>query len=138
MTTTFFVTTCPGGVVDFLAGGDHPAATAHRATKLGAMSGGLLDSDVSSEFIPSGSASFNDDGGQSSSSKSVHRAAVWRTAGTMSSAALFGVGIWAVKGQRSAFEFAAGYLVEQSLSVDNLFVFIMLFSYFKVQFFCLV
>mmetsp|Transcript_25950 Transcript_25950/g.80824 ORF Transcript_25950/g.80824 Transcript_25950/m.80824 type:complete len:244 (+) Transcript_25950:145-876(+) len=29
-------------------------------------------------------------------------------------------------------EFFAGYLVEQSLSVDNLFVFILLFEYFKV------
>lgn len=29
-------------------------------------------------------------------------------------------------------EFFAGYLVEQSLSVDNLFVFILMFSYFKV------
>ena len=31
-----------------------------------------------------------------------------------------------------ATEFAAGYLLEQSLSVDNLFVFVLLFSSFKV------
>ncbi|CAM9325924.1 unnamed protein product [Discosporangium mesarthrocarpum] len=37
-----------------------------------------------------------------------------------------------VKGKQSGMEFFTGYLVEQSLSVDNLFVFIMLFEYFKV------
>lgn len=37
-----------------------------------------------------------------------------------------------VKGKTSALEFFAGYIVEQSLSVDNLFIFIMLFDYFKV------
>ena len=36
------------------------------------------------------------------------------------------------KGEPAAVEFATGYLVEQSLSIDNLFVFIMLFEYFKV------
>ncbi len=36
------------------------------------------------------------------------------------------------KGVTSGYEFFAGYLIEQSLSIDNLFVFIMLFEYFKV------
>src|SRR5215469_3686330 len=35
-------------------------------------------------------------------------------------------------GAGKALEFVTGYLVEESLSVDNLFVFIMLFRYFKV------
>src|SRR5215471_8699524 len=35
-------------------------------------------------------------------------------------------------GAGKALEFVTGYLVEESLSVDNLFVFIVLFSYFKV------
>ena len=47
-------------------------------------------------------------------------------------AALFGLGIYAIVGRQSALEFAAGYLVEEALSVDNLFVFLLLFSYFKV------
>jgi predicted tellurium resistance membrane protein TerC len=34
---------------------------------------------------------------------------------------------------RQASEFFAGYLLEQSLSVDNLFVFVLLFSYFKAR-----
>lgn len=37
-----------------------------------------------------------------------------------------------IKGKKSGLEFFAGYIVEQSLSVDNLFIFIMLFDYFKV------
>ena len=48
-------------------------------------------------------------------------------------AAAFGAGIFAVKGVDSAFEYAAGYLVEESLSVDNLFVFILLFDFFQVE-----
>lgn len=47
-------------------------------------------------------------------------------------AGAFGLGTWVVKGKTSALEFFAGYIVEQSLSVDNLFIFIMLFDYFKV------
>jgi tellurite resistance protein TerC len=50
----------------------------------------------------------------------------------ISLAAAFGVGILLLKGREPALEFAAGYLVEQALSVDNLFVFILVFSYFKV------
>jgi len=47
-------------------------------------------------------------------------------------AAVFALGLGFFKGTESSIEFAAGYLVEQSLSVDNLFVFILLFNYFKV------
>ena len=36
------------------------------------------------------------------------------------------------KGQDAAMKFLAGYVIEQSLSVDNLFVFIIIFSFFKV------
>ena len=46
-------------------------------------------------------------------------------------ALLFGVGVWNVLGATKAQEFYAGYLLEQSLSVDNLFVFILVFRYFK-------
>jgi tellurite resistance protein TerC len=35
-------------------------------------------------------------------------------------------------GSARALEFVTGYLIEEALSVDNLFVFILLFSYFKV------
>jgi len=48
-------------------------------------------------------------------------------------AVLFNLGIWYFFGQKKALEFLAGYLIEKSLSVDNLFVFIMIFTYFKVE-----
>ena len=44
----------------------------------------------------------------------------------------FGAGVGAVEGADKASEYFAGYLLEQSLSVDNLFVFVLLFEYFKV------
>lgn len=44
----------------------------------------------------------------------------------------FNVGVWYVLGSAKALEFLTGYIIEESLSVDNLFVFIMIFSYFKV------
>jgi tellurite resistance protein TerC len=66
------------------------------------------------------------------SSSSEYSKALLRTALLLCSAVAFGVGTGVVKGRQSAMEFFAGYLVEQSLSVDNLFVFIMLFEYFKV------
>ena len=50
----------------------------------------------------------------------------------MSAAAAFGSGLYFVFGPDTAEEFFAGYLLEQSLSVDNLLVFLLLFDYFKV------
>lgn len=47
-------------------------------------------------------------------------------------AVLFGVSIALKDGVEKASEYFAGYLLEQSLSVDNLFVFILVFKYFKV------
>jgi tellurite resistance protein TerC len=48
---------------------------------------------------------------------------------------LFGAGIYVWGGHNAhqkSLEFFTGYLIEKSLSVDNLFVFLMIFSYFKV------
>ncbi|CAI5526689.1 unnamed protein product, partial [Closterium sp. Naga37s-1] len=50
----------------------------------------------------------------------------------VAAATAFGLGIGFVEGPTKASEFFAGYLLEQSLSVDNLFVFVLIFSYFKV------
>ena len=60
------------------------------------------------------------------------RQAVITTIGVVLSACAFGVGVAVTRGKEVAMEFFAGYLVEQSLSVDNLFVFILLFEYFRV------
>jgi len=51
----------------------------------------------------------------------------------VSSALLFALGIFYFMGHARAVEFLAGYLIEQSLSADNLFVFIMIFAYFDVS-----
>jgi len=45
---------------------------------------------------------------------------------------LFNAGIWAMFGPQKAAEFLAGYLIEKALSVDNVFVFVLLFSSFAV------
>ncbi|KAK4419146.1 Thylakoid membrane protein TERC, chloroplastic [Sesamum alatum] len=50
------------------------------------------------------------------------------------SAVAFGVGLGFKDGVGKASEFFAGYLLEQSLSVDNLFVFVLIFKYFQVPF----
>ncbi len=45
---------------------------------------------------------------------------------------LFNVFVYFWHGSQPATEFLAGYLIERSLSVDNLFVFVLIFSYFRV------
>lgn len=47
-------------------------------------------------------------------------------------ALVFNVWIYFEMGPTKALEFFTGYLIEQSLSVDNLFVFIMIFSFFHI------
>lgn len=47
-------------------------------------------------------------------------------------AMVFCGGIWHYNGSARALEFLTGYLVEYSLSVDNIFVFILIFTYFRV------
>lgn len=47
-------------------------------------------------------------------------------------AMLFNIAIYFFYGKERALEFFAGYLIEKSLSVDNIFVFLLLFSYFSV------
>ena len=54
--------------------------------------------------------------------------AVW-----VSLAVGFGLWIGQSMGRQSMLEFYAGYLVEQALSVDNLFVFILIFGFFKIE-----
>jgi len=53
--------------------------------------------------------------------------AVW-----ISLALLFNVGLFFWRGKEPALQFLTGYLIELSLSVDNLFVFLLIFMYFKV------
>src|SRR5512147_231875 len=47
-------------------------------------------------------------------------------------ALVFNAGVWHYAGSQKGLEFFTGYLIEKSLSVDNVFVFALLFSYFAV------
>jgi len=51
----------------------------------------------------------------------------------ISLAIIFNLIVWKYLGQQKALEFLAAYLIEESLSIDNLFVFILIFSYFQVN-----
>ena len=50
----------------------------------------------------------------------------------ISLAIAFAILVYFWQGPQKALEFGTGYLIEESLSVDNLFVFLVLFNYFKV------
>lgn len=60
-----------------------------------------------------------------------HKEALVWSAVWVSLALLFAGGIYLFQGSESGVAFLTGYLIELSLSVDNLFVFLVLFSYFK-------
>jgi tellurite resistance protein TerC len=62
---------------------------------------------------------------------STKEAACW-TAVWISLALLFNLAVFYWKGSQTALEFLTGYLIEYSLSVDNLFVFVLIFTSFCV------
>ncbi len=45
---------------------------------------------------------------------------------------LFNVWIWQARGGQAGLEFFTGYLIEKSLSIDNIFVIALIFTYFRV------
>jgi tellurite resistance protein TerC len=61
----------------------------------------------------------------------VREAALW-SAGLAVLALLFGAFLWLEESAQHALEFYTGYLIELSLSVDNLFVFLLIFGFFAV------
>ncbi|MFN8532684.1 MAG: TerC family protein [Dehalococcoidia bacterium] len=64
-------------------------------------------------------------------SVSVREALLW-TIFWVSLALIFNIGVWYFLGSEKAIEFLTGYLIEESLSVDNMFVFVLLFASFAV------
>ena len=72
--------------------------------------------------------------------KVTFKEAVYWSLGWVALALLFNAGLWWYLGEtagsavanRVGLEFLTGYLVEKSLAVDNIFVFLMLFTYFAV------
>lgn len=78
-------------------------------------------------------------GGRQAHRVSAREALAWVLAWTALAMAFAGLMWWYLDGalgreiaNRKTLEFLAGYLIEQSLSVDNMFVFVMIFGYFAV------
>ena len=78
-------------------------------------------------------------GGRKAHKVSVKEALAWVIAWISLALAFAGLLWWYLNGtqgaevaQKKTLEFLAGYLIEQSLSVDNMFVFVMIFGYFAV------
>lgn len=62
----------------------------------------------------------------------IKEALIWSVV-WISMAMVFNYGLYVYMGEIKAMEFLTGYVIEKSLSIDNLFVFIMIFSYFNVD-----
>ncbi len=60
------------------------------------------------------------------------REAAWMSAFYAAIGLGFGALIWVWRGPESGGEYLAGYLIEKSLSIDNIFVFALIFSYFAI------
>ena len=61
----------------------------------------------------------------------IREAGIW-TAVWVTLALIFNVGIYHFMGSEAGLQFLTGYLIEKALSVDNIFVFVLIFSYFRV------
>jgi tellurite resistance protein TerC len=61
----------------------------------------------------------------------IREALMW-SAFWIALALVFNVGVYFWRGSEDALKFLTGYLIEKSLSVDNIFVFLLIFSYFRV------
>jgi tellurite resistance protein TerC len=61
---------------------------------------------------------------------SIKEASIWSVV-WVCLAMIFNIGIYYAWGAEKALEFLTGYVIEKSLSVDNLFVFLMIFQYFS-------
>ena len=61
----------------------------------------------------------------------VAEAATWSVV-WVALALLFGAGVSVFMGRQAGLEYFTGYVIEKALSVDNIFVFVLIFSYFRV------
>ena len=62
---------------------------------------------------------------------SVKEAATWSAVWITLSLGFAGL-IWHLYGSKDALEFVTGYVIEYSLSIDNIFVIVLIFSYFRI------
>ncbi len=63
---------------------------------------------------------------------SFRQACIWSSI-WVALAMVFNAWVYIILGHTKALEFFTGYIIEKSLSVDNLFVFIMIFNYFTIR-----
>lgn len=70
----------------------------------------------------------------SKKSKSITiKKAFYQTSFWVLLAIAFGIFVWYEQGKITAIEYISAYLMEWSLSIDNIFVFILIFSFFRIQ-----
>lgn len=62
----------------------------------------------------------------------IREASIWSAVWVLLSLS-FNLLVWRLKGPDAALDFFTGYLIEYSLSVDNIFVFVLIFTYFQVR-----
>jgi tellurite resistance protein TerC len=62
---------------------------------------------------------------------SLKEAAIWSGV-WITLALIFNAGLYVLRGPDPALQFFTGWLIEKSLSVDNIFIFVLLFTYFRV------
>ena len=60
------------------------------------------------------------------------RESLWLSAGYISAGSLFGAWVWWQLGAQSGMEYFTGFVIEKSLSMDNVFVIALIFSYFAI------
>lgn len=60
------------------------------------------------------------------------REALWLSSGYIALALLFGAGLYMFRGHQDGVDFLTGYFIEKSLSVDNIFVIVLIFTFFSV------
>jgi tellurite resistance protein TerC len=61
------------------------------------------------------------------------KTALWQSVFWVGLALAFGAFMWYIEGEKAAMEYLSAYLMEKSLSVDNIFVFILIFSFFRIR-----
>jgi tellurite resistance protein TerC len=61
----------------------------------------------------------------------IRESVVWNLVWTAAGLA-FALLVWRLYGKQSAFEYVTGYVLERALSIDNIFVFVIVFRYFAV------
>ncbi len=61
----------------------------------------------------------------------IREAAAWSVF-WVALALVFGVGVYWLMGREAGLQYFAGYVIERALSIDNIFVFILIFAFFRV------